>query len=227
MNAPIVELTEISRVFDEGRVSALSNVNLTIRSGEFVAITGRSGSGKTTLLNILGLLDRPSSGTYCLAGHSAGDLSENSRARIRGRQIGFVFQNSYLIAARTCLENVDLALQLAGFRRGAARIARAREALVSVGLEHRLYARPPTLSGGERQRVALARALSAKPVVLLCDEPTGNLDIETGAQVVHLIEDVPSTGSSVVLVTHDLDLARRADRIVTLRDGTRVERTDG
>lgn len=226
MNTPTIELAAVSRTFEDGRVSALSNVDLSIAAGEFVAITGKSGSGKTTLLNILGLLDRPSSGTYRLAGQNAGVLSDDDRTRLRGGQIGFVFQHSYLIAARTCLENVELALQIAGFTRGTARRERARELLASVGLEHRQYARARTLSGGERQRVALARALSAKPVVLLCDEPTGNLDVETGDRIMSLIEAVPLTGASVVLVTHDLELADRADRVVVLRDGTPVTRED-
>lgn len=227
MNTPVVELAGLSRTFDQGRVSALTNVNLEINAGEFIAITGRSGSGKTTLLNILGLLDRPSSGVYRLAGESAADLPESSRASLRGRKIGFVFQSSYLIATRTCLENVDLALQVAGFPRCRKRTERARDVLVSVGLEPRLDARPATLSGGERQRVALARALSTQPAVLLCDEPTGNLDEDTGEQVMELIEAVPAAGASVVLVTHDLDLAVRADRVVILKDGVQVGSTDG
>lgn len=222
MNTPAIELAAVSRTFESGRVSALSNVDLSIAAGEFVAITGKSGSGKTTLLNILGLLDRPSSGTYRLAGQNAGMLSDDGRTRLRGGQIGFVFQHSYLIAARSCLENVELSLQIAGFARGPARRERARELLASVEVEHRLHARATTLSGGERQRVALARALSTRPVVLLCDEPTGNLDVETGDRIMRLIEAVPLTGASVVLVTHDLDLADRAGRVVVLRDGTPV-----
>jgi putative ABC transport system ATP-binding protein len=220
---PVIELTAVSRVFDEGGpVSALVDVNLSIAPGEFVAITGRSGSGKTTLLNILGLLDRPTSGTYRLAGENASALSDDNRTRIRGRRIGLVFQNSHLIQNRTSLENVELALQLAGFPRGIARRQWARKLVESVGLSHRVHARARTLSGGERQRVALARALSARPVVLLCDEPTGNLDVETGARVMGLIKEVPLTGASVVLVTHDLELARQADRVIALRDGTPV-----
>lgn len=220
MSLPVIALAGVSRAFDGGRVSALSNVNLTIGAGEYVAITGRSGSGKTTLLNILGLLDRPSSGTYHLAGENTGGLPDDSRTRLRGRQLGFVFQNSYLVGVRTCLENVELALQIAGWARGSARKERARDLLVAVGLEHRVNARARTLSGGERQRVALARALSSGPAVLLCDEPTGNLDRETGQRVMDMIEAVPTTGASVILVTHDPELARRANRSVVLRDGT-------
>jgi putative ABC transport system ATP-binding protein len=222
-----VELRGVSRVFDHGRVAALTDVDLLVSEGEFIAITGRSGSGKTTLLNILGLLDRPTSGTYRLDGASAGNLSERRRAEIRGRKIGFVFQDSFLIPGRTTVENVELGLQLAGVRRGARRTERAREMLAAVGLSHRLRSRPPTLSGGERQRVALARALATRPSLVLCDEPTGNLDVETGEQVMRLIEEVPGDGSSVILVTHDPDLARRASRNVVLRDGMQVDDASG
>lgn len=226
MTLPVVELEAVSKLFDGGRVAALSKIDLSIQRGEFVAITGRSGSGKTTLLNILGLLDRPTSGNYRLGGETASDLSETERSELRARRIGFVFQDSHLIPARTSLENVELGLQLAGFPRGSARTQRAREALIAVGLDHRLDAKPSTLSGGERQRVALARALVTRPSIVLCDEPTGNLDIETGAQVMGLIEAIPKRGSSVVLVTHEPDLAARADRIVVLRDGVRIDETD-
>jgi len=227
MTEPVVELRGVSRVFDHGRVAALTDVDLLVSEGEFVAITGRSGSGKTTLLNILGLLDRPTSGTYRLDGASAGDLSERRRSEIRGRKIGFVFQDSFLIPGRTAVENVELGLQLAGIRRGARRTERARDILAAVGLSHRLRSRPPTLSGGERQRVALARALATRPSLVLCDEPTGNLDVETGEQVMRLIEEVPGDGSSVILVTHDPDLARRADRNFILRDGIQVDGAGG
>lgn len=227
MTEPVVELRGVSRIFDQGRVAALTDVDLLVSEGEFVAITGRSGSGKTTLLNILGLLDRPTSGTYRLDGVSAGDLSDRRRSEIRGRKVGFVFQDSFLIPGRTTVENVELGLQLAGVRRGAQRTERAREILAAVGLSHRLSARPPTLSGGERQRVALARALATRPSLVLCDEPTGNLDVETGEQVMRLIEEVPGDGSSVILVTHDPDLANRADRNFILRDGKHVDDASG
>jgi putative ABC transport system ATP-binding protein len=223
MTEPVVELRGVSRVFDHARVAALTDVDLVVSEGEFVAITGRSGSGKTTLLNILGLLDRPTSGTYRLDGVSAGDLSDRRRSEIRGRKVGFVFQDSFLIPGRTTVENVELGLQLSGVRRGAQRTERAREILAAVGLSHRLKARPPTLSGGERQRVALARALATRPSLVLCDEPTGNLDVETGEQVMRLIEEVPGDGSSVILVTHDPELAHRADRNFILRDGKHVD----
>lgn len=226
MTVPVVELKAISKLFDHGRVTALSNLDLSISQGEFIAVTGRSGSGKTTLLNILGLLDRPTSGAYRLRGESASELLERKRSELRARRIGFVFQDSHLIPARTSLENVELGLQLAGFPRGSERSERAREALIAVGLAHRLDAKPATLSGGERQRVALARALATRPSLVLCDEPTGNLDLETGAQVMRLIEAIPKHGSSVVLVTHEPDLAQRADRIVRLLDGMRLDDTD-
>jgi putative ABC transport system ATP-binding protein len=227
MTEPVVELRGVSRVFDHARVAALTDVDLVVSEGEFVAITGRSGSGKTTLLNILGLLDRPTSGTYRLDGVSAGDLSDRRRSEIRGRTVGFVFQDSFLIPGRTTVENVELGLQLSGVRRGAQRTERAREILAAVGLSHRLKARPPTLSGGERQRVALARALATRPSLVLCDEPTGNLDVETGEQVMRLIEEVPGDGSSVILVTHDPELAHRADRNFILWDGKHVDDASG
>lgn len=227
MSDPVVELLGIRRTFDNGRVIALSSVDLSVSEGEIVAITGRSGSGKTTLLNILGLLDRPTSGTYRLNGVSTGDLPERMRSEIRARQIGFVFQDSFLIPGRTSVENVELGLQLAGDPRGTQRTLRSREVLMAVGLAHRLDSRSPTLSGGERQRVALARALATRPSLVLCDEPTGNLDVETGEQVMGLIEAVPTNGSCVILVTHDPDLARRADRTVTLQDGMRIDASDG
>lgn len=226
MTVPVVELKAVSKLFDRGRVAALSRFNLSISPGELIAVTGRSGSGKTTLLNILGLLDRPTSGTYRLGGESASELSERTRSELRAKRIGFVFQDSHLIPARTALENVELGLQLAGFPRGSERTERARETLIAVGLAHRLDAKPATLSGGERQRVALARALATRPSLVLCDEPTGNLDLETGEQVMCLIEAIPKQGSSVVLVTHEPDLAQRADRIVHLRDGVRLDDTD-
>lgn len=225
MSDTVVELVSVSRLFDHGRITALSGVDLSIASGEFVAITGRSGSGKTTLLNVLGLLDRPTSGSYLLNREAAGELSEDSRSEIRAKQIGFVFQDAHLVPGRTCLENVELGLQLAGFPRGKERTERATQMLQAVGLAHRLRSKPPTLSGGERQRVAIARALATQPTLVLCDEPTGNLDIDTGEQIMRLIEEIPQRGASVVLVTHEPELAKRADRIVRLEDGKRVDAT--
>jgi macrolide transport system ATP-binding/permease protein len=227
MSIPVVELEAVSKNFDHRRVAALSSIDLAVRSGEFVAVTGRSGSGKTTLLNVLGLLDRPTSGSYRLNGEAADELSEGRRSELRARQIGFVFQDAHLIPGRTCLENVELGLQLAGFPRGEERIELASETLSAVGLSHRLHAKPPTLSGGERQRVAIARALATGPSLVLCDEPTGNLDVDTGEQVMRLIEAIPKRGASVILVTHEPELARRAHRIVRLEDGRRVDATTG
>jgi ABC-type lipoprotein export system ATPase subunit len=227
MNDPVVDLRAITKTFDDGRVVALSGVDLTVSEGEFVAVTGRSGSGKTTLLNILGLLDSPTSGTFRLNGVSTGDLPERTRSEVRARQVGFIFQDSFLIPGRTSLENVELGLRLAGIRRGPQRTKRSREVLSAVGLAHRLESRSRTLSGGERQRVALARALANRPSLVLCDEPTGNLDVETGEQVMDLIWALPTNGSCVILVTHDLELARRADRVVILQDGARIDAADG
>lgn len=227
MSTPVVELQGVSKTFDDGAVAALVNVDLTVFAGEFVAVTGRSGSGKTTLLNILGLLDRPTSGSYRLGGETANALTERRRSELRARHVGFVFQDAHLIPSRSCLENVELGLQLAGFPRGRARTDRSAEMLRAVGLEHRMHAKPPTLSGGERQRVAIARALAGGPSVVLCDEPTGNLDVETGERVMQLIEEIPKRGASVILVTHEPDLAARADRVVRLENGRRTDATTG
>lgn len=226
MTGPVIELSSVSKTFD-GAVAALVDMDLAVLPGEFVAVTGRSGSGKTTLLNILGLLDRPTAGSYRLDGEAVDALTERRRSELRARRVGFVFQDAHLIPSRTCLENVELGLQLAGFPRGRARTERSADMLRAVGLAHRLYAKPPTLSGGERQRVAIARALAGGPSVVLCDEPTGNLDVDTGELVMQLIEEIPQRGASVILVTHELDLAARADRIVRLENGRRTDTTIG
>jgi putative ABC transport system ATP-binding protein len=199
-------------------VPALHPADLTIEAGEFVAVVGPSGSGKSTLLNVLGLLDRPSAGRYELDGHDTGSLSEVERSALRGRRIGFVFQAFHLLPYRSALENVSLAQIYAGVPRRE-RDDAAATALDRVGLAHRRHAMPTTLSGGERQRVAIARAVAADPSLLLCDEPTGNLDTATSEAVLDLIGTLHADGMTVVVITHDPTAAARAQRIVRMRDG--------
>lgn len=199
-------------------VPALRPCTLMIHSGDYVTVVGPSGSGKSTLLNVLGLLDRPTAGTYELDGVEVGALREIDRTSIRGGRIGFVFQEFHLLHHRTAVENVALAQLYSGSRR-ADRLADAAETLDRVGLTHRRHALPTTLSGGERQRVAIARALVNRPRLLLCDEPTGNLDTVTAAKVMELIDDLNAEGLTVVVITHDSAVAAHARRTLTLRDG--------
>ncbi|CAM5541038.1 macrolide ABC transporter ATP-binding protein [Streptomyces tanashiensis] len=203
-------------------VAALKPCELTVRKGEFVTIVGPSGSGKSTFLNIAGLLDSPTEGQYLLDGIDTGSLSDADRSALRGRRIGFVFQAFHLLPHRTAVENVTLSMVYGGAHRKD-RIAAARDALVRVGLGHRLEAIPTTLSGGERQRVAIARALAARPSLLLCDEPTGNLDTATAATVMELLEDLHRDGMTVLIITHDPAVARRGARTLAIRDGVLTE----
>ncbi len=202
-------------------VAALKGVNVRIHAGEYVAILGPSGSGKSTLMHILGCLDTPSSGSYHLAGEPVQGLSRNQLARVRNERIGFVFQSFNLLAHATALGNVELPLVYNGSGRRV-RQERAAELLERVGLGDRMEHRPNELSGGQRQRVALARALATDPDVILADEPTGNLDTAAGEEVVNLFEELIAEGKTVIIVTHDLDIAHRARRIIQLRDG-RIE----
>jgi putative ABC transport system ATP-binding protein len=209
------------------RLTVLRDVNFSIDQGEFVAIVGPSGSGKTTLLGLLAGLDTPSHGSVHLDGTDLTALDEDDRARLRGEKVGFVFQSFQLITTLTAIENVQVPLELRGEPDA---VARARDVLQRVGLGDRLEHFPTQLSGGEQQRVAIARAFSNKPRILFADEPTGNLDSDTGGRIVELLESLNSeSGSTVVLVTHDLNLARRARRIIRLRDGVVVsdEPTNG
>ncbi len=199
-------------------VEALKPVRLTVADGEYVAIVGPSGSGKSTLLNLLGLLDAPTSGTYWLDGHDTSAMKESMRTRLRADKIGFIFQSFHLMAHRTATENVAMSLVYQGIpRRRRRQIAREKLELVNLG--HRLDALPTTLSGGERQRVAIARALAAEPSLLLCDEPTGNLDSHTAEAVLATIDELHAGGLTVLMITHDHDVAERAQRAVTIRDG--------
>jgi putative ABC transport system ATP-binding protein len=199
-------------------VHALRGVNLRIRHNEYVAIMGPSGSGKSTLMNLIGCLDSPSQGKYWLNGHDVSELNDDELARIRNKEIGFVFQTFNLLARATALHNVELPLIYNGTP-AAEREQRAKAALESVGLETRMAHKPNELSGGQRQRVAIARALVNNPSIILADEPTGNLDSKTGDEIMALFDELHSRGNTIVLVTHEPDIAEYAHRIVTIRDG--------
>ncbi|MFE7547620.1 ABC transporter ATP-binding protein [Streptomyces gardneri] len=217
--APVIRLRGLSRTFPGTvEVHALRPVELDVREGEFLAVVGPSGSGKSTLLNLLGLLDRPTAGTYELGGIDVAGLGERRRTAVRGHLIGFVFQSFQLLPYRTATENVELA-QLYVARDARSRRLRAVEALRRVALEHRLDALPPTMSGGERQRVAIARALVNRPRLLLCDEPTGNLDSRTSEIIMELFEELHRSGQTIVIITHDPAVAARAGRTLVMRDG--------
>ncbi len=216
----MIELRGVSRVFQVGdsEVHALRSLDLDVAAGEYMAIMGPSGSGKSTLLNILGCLDRPSAGTYRLDGRDVGTLPDSEMAEVRLRRIGFIFQFFHLVPRLTALGNVELPMVFAGIPPRQRR-ERAAAALEAVGLSARAAHRPPQLSGGERQRVAIARATVMDPSVLLADEPTGNLDRASGRDVVALIEGLNARGLTLIIVTHDPDLGRRARRLLRLVDG--------
>jgi putative ABC transport system ATP-binding protein len=224
----VIELAGVCRAFDMGGrpVHALVDVTETIAAGDHVAVMGPSGSGKSTLLHILGCLDRPSSGSYRLDGREVGDLDEAELTLVRRHRIGFVFQFFHLVPRLSALENVEVPMIFAGVP-GAARRERARAALGSLGLLGRADHRPDQLSGGERQRVALARATVMGPSILLADEPTGNLDSASGAQVLDVLERMNASGLTLVVVTHDPNVARRARRVLVLVDGRIVKRGTG
>ncbi len=219
---PVVRTRAIARTYHRGMIAVpvLSAIDLELAAGEWVAILGPSGSGKSTLLNILGLLDRPDAGIYELAGEDVSDLGDTRRAAIRNQRIGFVFQNFNLLPRTSALENVATPLLYRGLRR-AARLARARTTLEQVGLGEQLDYDPTQLSGGQLQRVAIARALVGEPALLLADEPTGNLDAQSGAEVLDLFAELHRAGSTVLMITHDPTVAARADRRLLL-DGGRL-----
>jgi putative ABC transport system ATP-binding protein len=223
-----IQLTDVWKVYDLGevKVEALRGVSLTIRKGEFVALIGPSGSGKSTLMNTLGCLDRPTSGSYLLAGQEIATLSSDERARVRNQRIGFVFQNFNLLARTSALENVELPMLYAKGVSVGQRHRRGKEMLHKVGLGDRMDHHPGQLSGGQQQRVAIARALINNPTILMCDEPTGNLDTKTSKEVIQLFRNLnKEVGITVILVTHDQDVARAAERIIVLRDGLIVKDT--
>lgn len=216
----VIELKNITRHFKIGDtdVFALRGVDLVINRGEYVAFMGPSGSGKSTLMNILGCLDTPTGGQYVLNGHNVSNLTDNELAEIRNKEIGFVFQTFNLLARNTSLDNVALPLVYAGFSKKD-RTAKAEQSLTAVGLADRMDHKPNELSGGQRQRVAIARALVNDPSIILADEPTGNLDTKTSYEIMELMENIHQQGNTVIVVTHEEDIARRAKRIVRLRDG--------
>ncbi|WP_312034566.1 ABC transporter ATP-binding protein [Actinoplanes sp. TBRC 11911] len=203
-------------------MQALYPSDLAVFAGEYLAVTGPSGSGKSTLLHILGLLDRPTSGQYLLDGDDTARLPERDRSSLRANRIGFVFQSFHLLPHRSVVENVALAMLYNRSRRSSRRPA-AEAALRQVGLDHRLDARPTTLSGGERQRVAIARALVNSPSLLLCDEPTGNLDSTNSRSVLDHLGELSANGYTIIVITHDPSVAARAERVVEIRDGRLVE----
>lgn len=216
----VIDVRDIRKTYVVGNqtVRALDGVSLTICENEYVAIMGPSGSGKSTLMNVLGCLDTPSEGIYELNGVDVSRMSDSELARVRNREIGFVFQSFNLLPRYSALDNVALPLVFAGVPR-ARRLELARESLVNVGLEQRLHHKPDELSGGQRQRVALARALVTRPSIILADEPTGNLDTKTSVEIMRLFDEIHRGGNTVVLVTHEEDIARYAKRIIRLRDG--------
>ena len=216
----MIQLDAIGKTYRLGvnEFTALAVINLHIARNEFVALTGASGSGKSTLMNILGCLDTPSTGSYLLDGEAVAGLGEDQLARVRNRKIGFVFQNFYLMPRATALDNVAQPLIYRGLA-PTLRRARAVEALTRVGLEHRLQHRPNELSGGQRQRVAIARALVGQPELLLADEPTGNLDSKTAAEIMSLFSALHADGLTLIIVTHEADIAAHCHRIVRLHDG--------
>jgi putative ABC transport system ATP-binding protein len=224
VSVPVIELRGVARVFDgPSPTRALWPTNLTVHAGDFVAVSGPSGSGKSTLLSIVGLLDRPTEGTYQLAGANTADLQDADETALRGQSIGFVFQSFHLLGYRSAVENVALS-SLYRHTRKRQREQAAINALVRVGLEHRLRASPATMSGGERQRVAIARAIVNRPALLLCDEPTGNLDSRNTEQILTLLDDLNrDDGLTIMVVTHEPEVAAHATRQLVMTDGTMAE----
>ena len=216
----VIEARKLTKVFGrgEGRVEALAGVSLDVEPGEWASVIGPSGSGKSTLMNLLGLLDRPTSGSYVLDGREVSGLKGGELARARRELIGFVFQSYNLLPRQSARKNVELPLVYAGTR-GPERRKRALEALERVDLSDRAGHRPPELSGGQKQRVAIARALVGRPAMLLADEPTGNLDTKSGEGIMELFGELNAAGVTLIVVTHDPEVARRGDRVVDIRDG--------
>jgi putative ABC transport system ATP-binding protein len=223
-NGHIIEMGAITKVYDTGKikVEALRGIDLTVDRGEFVAVVGPSGSGKSTLLNLVGCLDTPTAGSYTLGGEPVAGLDRDQLADIRNRRVGFVFQNFNLLPQLTALENVEMPLLFGGVGRRERR-RRALEQLDKVGLADRVEHRPTELSGGQMQRVAIARALAMEPDIILADEPTGNLDTGAGRDVLSVLAELWQQGRTLLVVTHDLTLARRANRMVEIRDGRIVD----
>lgn len=217
---PVINIKNIKKTYVMGmvEVNALVDVTIQIQKNEYVAIMGPSGSGKSTLMNVIGCLDTPTSGLYEFNGINVGDMNDNELAKIRNKEIGFVFQTFNLLARSDALHNVELPLIYAGLKKSD-RKQRAEEALSHVRLEDRMHHKPNELSGGQRQRVAIARALVTKPSIILADEPTGNLDSKTGVEIMKLFNDLHAQGNTIIVVTHEEDVARHAHRIIRVRDG--------
>ncbi len=220
----MIELSHLGRryLLGDSEVNALDDINLSIAAGEYVSLMGPSGSGKSTLLNMLGLLDRPTTGVYRLENRDTQNLDELERARLRRERIGFVFQSFHLLPRLSAFDNVALPLMLAGISAGE-RQSKVQQALAAVGLMDRAQHRPNQLSGGQRQRVAIARATVMHPALLLADEPTGNLDSRSGAEVIELLETLNASGITLIVVTHDPNMGSRARRRIVLRDGRVTE----
>ncbi|HEV8298517.1 MAG TPA: ABC transporter ATP-binding protein [Acidimicrobiales bacterium] len=222
LGTSVLELHDVTKRYaSTPPVCALAGVNLTVQRGEFVAIVGPSGSGKSTLLNVIGLLDRATEGTVRVAGRNVASLTDAELSALRALSIGFVFQQFHLVDGLRAIDNVAMGIMYRGTARRE-RLERARSALESVGLAHRLDHRPSTLSGGERQRVAIARAIVGEPAIVLADEPTGNLDSRSGGEIIDLLRALHAAGSTIVLITHDLSIAKSVPRVVSIRDGAIV-----
>ncbi len=216
----VIVLENIHKHYQVGEqhVKALQTITVDVKENEYVAIMGASGSGKSTLMNIIGCLDTPTGGTYVLNGHDVNGLSDNELAEIRNKEIGFIFQTFNLLPRSSALDNVVLPLIYAGYSKSE-RVEKAKSVLLNVGLEDRMYHKPNELSGGQRQRVAIARALVNSPSILLADEPTGNLDSKTSVDIMRLMEEIHQKGNTIILVTHENDIAEHAKRIIRLKDG--------
>lgn len=216
----LVKLSRVNKIYQTGEVSfqALKGINLEVKSGEFLAVIGASGSGKSTLMNIIGLLDHPSSGSYTLDGQDTSHLKEDALANMRNKKIGFVFQSFNLLSRTSSLENVALPLIYAGFTRQE-RLEKAKQSLEQVGLSDKLDSKPNQLSGGQQQRVAIARALVNNPEIILADEPTGNLDTKSGAEIMKIFDRLHKSGKTIIMITHEATIAKHAKRIIRLKDG--------